>query len=104
MAALLVKVGLPEAFLWRYPHELSGGQKQRVCIARALAPDLDVVACAVPALTRALASGMLSPRRLALSARDIICDPDSSAVESAGILRNAFAICTAVVQALLRSS
>ena len=37
VAALLVKVGLPEAFLWRYPHELSGGQKQRVCIARALA-------------------------------------------------------------------
>lgn len=79
-------------------------------IARALAPDLDVVACAVPALTRALASGMLSPCRLALSARDIICDPDSSAVESAGrtrdagILRNAIAICTAVVQALLRSS
>ena len=26
-------------FLRRYPHELSGGQKQRVCIARALAPE-----------------------------------------------------------------
>jgi oligopeptide/dipeptide ABC transporter ATP-binding protein len=37
VAALLVQVGLPESFLWRYPHELSGGQKQRVCIARALA-------------------------------------------------------------------
>jgi oligopeptide/dipeptide ABC transporter ATP-binding protein len=37
VARLLIQVGLPEGFLWRYPHELSGGQKQRVCIARALA-------------------------------------------------------------------
>jgi oligopeptide/dipeptide ABC transporter ATP-binding protein len=37
VAKLLRDVGLPEAFLYRYPHELSGGQKQRVCIARALA-------------------------------------------------------------------
>ena len=37
VARLLEQVGLPEGFLWRYPHELSGGQKQRVCIARALA-------------------------------------------------------------------
>jgi oligopeptide/dipeptide ABC transporter ATP-binding protein len=34
---LMDDVGLPEHFLWRYPHELSGGQKQRICIARALA-------------------------------------------------------------------
>jgi peptide/nickel transport system ATP-binding protein/oligopeptide transport system ATP-binding protein len=37
VARLLHQVGLPETFLWRFPHELSGGQKQRVCIARALA-------------------------------------------------------------------
>jgi len=37
VATLLTEVGLPETFLWRYPHELSGGQKQRICIARALA-------------------------------------------------------------------
>ena len=42
VAALLAEVGLPAAFLHRFPHELSGGQKQRICIARALAlqPDL----------------------------------------------------------------
>jgi oligopeptide/dipeptide ABC transporter ATP-binding protein len=34
---LLDLVGLPAAFLSRYPHEVSGGQLQRVGIARALA-------------------------------------------------------------------
>ncbi len=33
---LLRRVGLPEGFRGRYPHELSGGQLQRVAIARAL--------------------------------------------------------------------
>ena len=33
----LEMVGLPAAFLGRYPHELSGGQRQRVGIARAIA-------------------------------------------------------------------
>ena len=35
--ALLTQVGLPAAFVDRYPHELSGGQRQRVGIARAIA-------------------------------------------------------------------
>jgi oligopeptide/dipeptide ABC transporter ATP-binding protein len=39
VAQLFVEVGLGTEFLRRYPHELSGGQKQRVCIARALAPE-----------------------------------------------------------------
>lgn len=36
ISAMVDTIGLPQAFLGRYPHELSGGQKQRICIARAL--------------------------------------------------------------------
>ena len=36
---LLAEVGLPSSMGERYPHELSGGQRQRVVIARALAPE-----------------------------------------------------------------
>jgi peptide/nickel transport system ATP-binding protein len=35
--AMLAQVGLPPAFVDRYPHELSGGQARRVGVARALA-------------------------------------------------------------------
>lgn len=35
-AAMLQRVGLPEASLNRYPHEFSGGQRQRIAIARCL--------------------------------------------------------------------
>ena len=33
---IMADVGLPTAFLNRYPHQLSGGQRQRIMIARAL--------------------------------------------------------------------
>jgi peptide/nickel transport system ATP-binding protein len=37
VAALLLKVGMEEDAMPRYPHEFSGGQRQRIGIARALA-------------------------------------------------------------------
>jgi ABC-type glutathione transport system ATPase component len=40
---LLEEVGLPAAFLTRFPQALSGGQRQRVAIARALACNSDLV-------------------------------------------------------------
>ena len=36
LQATMERVGIPPAFLSRYPHQLSGGQKQRVGIARAI--------------------------------------------------------------------
>ena len=59
---ILEKVGLPDAFVTRFPHELSGGQAQRVAIARALIMKPSVLICdeAVAALDGAVRNQILA--------------------------------------------